>query len=133
MTPVEFSRLVNRLSYKTQTHAKFVLQYNKDMKPPALKLSIQQVVPDVNNRNDRLVRVNTTLGTHQIWSEAEVAQIDEETMLGRIYDMLLSMEEHEIREWFRIDGKCVVDPHPENRAQAFIDQLKDYVTGRWKK
>lgn len=30
-----------------------------------------------------------------------------------IYPFILRAEEHEMREWFKLDGKHVVDPHPE--------------------
>lgn len=30
-----------------------------------------------------------------------------------IYPFILKAEEHELREWFKVDGKHFIDPHPE--------------------
>lgn len=45
----------------------------------------------------------------------ELTDWNEELVKVKVYKLVLSIEEHEINEWLRFDGKHVNDPHPELR------------------
>lgn len=38
---------------------------------------------------------------------------DQDYALSLIKKLIQKMEEHEMKEWLRLDGECVDDPHPE--------------------
>lgn len=44
-------------------------------------------------------------------------EIDDKQLITMIADVVRRFEEHEFREWFKIDGFQVFDPHPELRSK----------------
>lgn len=36
-----------------------------------------------------------------------------ELFMYKVHNLFLSAEEHEVKEWLRLDGKYIEDPHPE--------------------
>jgi hypothetical protein len=42
---------------------------------------------------------------------------DEALLAEEVFDLAVALAEHEVREWFRFDGKHIHDPHPPQMAQ----------------
>jgi hypothetical protein len=51
----------------------------------------------------------------------------EEALVGLLFHYLREMELHELKEWLKLDGKWVDDPHPELRAMALHVKKKKAV------
>lgn len=43
----------------------------------------------------------------------EILALDTKQLVLRIFEILRDMEIHEAQEWFKLDGTCLVEPHPE--------------------
>lgn len=56
-------------------------------------------------------------------SSVTTSWIDEESAISLIHDMLYKIEIHEMYEWFCIDNKHVIDPHPKNSEMVTRKQL----------
>lgn len=60
-----------------------------------------------------------------VWREVpfqvqDIAILDELLIVSQIWEMVILIEAHEIKEFFRVDGLCVQEPHPESpRELAF--------------
>lgn len=116
MTYQELKALIASLTYKPGS--KFTIQ--NEFEGPVLRIELS--VWNSHNPDD----------TTMLMSQLAFKQVDldqgPELILGRIYDKLLSMEEHEIREFYRKDGTAVVDPHPESAfaLRPHPDKLVDW-------
>ena len=42
----------------------------------------------------------------------------DEVILQQVHMMVRKLEEHETNEWFKVDGKCYKEPHPEVKKEA---------------
>jgi len=51
-------------------------------------------------------------------------EISDESLIQRIEHIIQKFEEHEFREWFKVDGVCVYDPHPEEKQPTY--QLQEF-------
>lgn len=47
------------------------------------------------------------------WEPAQEEMRDERLFYEALYQELINLEIHEIQEWFKIDERNYVDPHPE--------------------
>lgn len=61
-------------------------------------------------------RINTRF--MHVLSYSEIQALDDKTLLYLLLDFLIDMEKHEAQEWFKVDGECFVDPHPERSRAA---------------
>jgi len=68
-------------------------------------------VQDVKTLTDTTVRGSFKL------ERGELEQMDEMMFLERLRKEILRSEEHEIDEWFLVDGNCYKEPHPEMRRK----------------
>lgn len=110
-----FSKLIERTTYKPYTRL-FFRQYNEglingkslfgDRVPPIARLTLKIWTQD--SRNPRLepkLLEFTSVVTPMI------EEYDDEYRKIYLRHFLESYEEHEIDEWFQVDGKLVNDPH----------------------
>lgn len=56
---------------------------------------------------------NPTIELELSTSQSIRWNIRQDELKKEIYRLIMSMEEHELLEWFRIDGKFFKDPHPK--------------------
>ena len=63
--------------------------------------------------------------------------LSEEIIVAQIWEMVILIEAHEIKEFFRVDGLCLQEPHPESpRELAYNgtfdrwDFIDDLMRGR---
>ncbi len=67
-----------------------------------------------------------------VWREVpfmipDIRDLSEELIVGRIWEMVILIEAHEIKEFFRVGGLCVQEPHPEAPRELAYDGMLD----RW--
>lgn len=67
-----------------------------------------------------------------VWREIpfqthDVAVLDELLIVSQIWEMVILIEAHEVKEFFRVDGLCVQEPHPESPRELAFDGALD----RW--
>lgn len=57
--------------------------------------------------NDTKVRVNRRIRDIDVMTDAQ--------LVARIFEEIMWLEAHEVQEFYRLDGKPILDPHPELR------------------
>lgn len=67
-----------------------------------------------------------------VWREIpfqipDIALLDEMLIVAQIWELVILIEAHEIKEFFRVDGLCVQEPHPESPRELAFDGALD----RW--
>lgn len=97
--------LEKRLTYKSG----YGISVHKNPYKASILVSIFMTEPDSNNPKREPGPVGSTYEI--IFSDFR--SMSEEEFLNRVYSQLFKMEEHSVKEWFRVDGKCFKDPHPE--------------------
>ena len=66
----------------------------------------------------------TSISTRRPLSLDERGDHPEAWILSRVMAAIRELELHEVCEWFKCDGVCVEDPHPELRKEA---EAADFV------
>jgi hypothetical protein len=64
----------------------------------------------------KTLTATTVRGSFKL-ERGELEQMDEMMFLERLRKEILRSEEHEIDEWFLVDGNCYKEPHPEMRRK----------------
>lgn len=110
----EIESFVARISYKPD----FYIEVGTDLDDPELfMVRARAILPDVHpNGTPGLSRLID--GRHVVFvyshGRHRFDQCPDETMLRMLVEVQLhEVEKHEFDEWFRVDGKTIVDPHPE--------------------
>ncbi len=78
------------------------------------------------NANDPDQTTDVRMGN--VLSVFELARMSEKEALRIIERFLHNMETHELREFFKVDGICVTDPHPELKHQDRLRESLDNVS-----
>lgn len=55
----------------------------------------------------------------------ELRELSDEMIVGKIWEQVIAIEAHEIQEFFRYDGLCVQEPHPEAPRELAFDGALD--------
>ena len=92
-------RMIERLTYKPGWTFAASL-YNQDI------LHVECRMPDVPCTKER-----GKTYTLQFTKDLNLASLTDAGLLVMIYEMLDWAERHECKEWFKLDGVRVVDPH----------------------
>lgn len=77
---------------------------------PEVRVTVTALVENAYAAPGELPRVSK-LRQDEVWTLDEVEQMDEGEAIERIWHFLRSADEHEAREWFRVRGVRVLDPH----------------------
>ncbi len=76
-----------------------------------ITLVVDYTTNDINNPTAPI-----TVGTARLFDEMQLENMkDEDIVVHCIGGTIRDLEDHEFREHFRIDGHCVLDPHPEGK------------------
>ena len=104
MTPAEARAILARITYKPGRSFRLVGELSvvmeadlADATRPACNINLSFIKP---------------IPPHDIalWNEYDLLQ--------HVKRLCAYAEEHEIKEWLKIDGKCIDDPHPELKLAA---------------
>jgi hypothetical protein len=57
-----------------------------------------------------------------IYTEDDLERMNDKDILGYVIGGLIrGAELHEMDEWFKFDGQCIADPHPEIKNEVLSD------------
>lgn len=105
MTPEQFCALVNRLTYKPTMRIVASVGHDGDV-----LVHGENSVQDTEDRT-AATRLIVTFGT--LYDRRQVGRFSQPSALRAIVAFVKECEEHEIKEWLRLDGRPVLEPHPE--------------------
>lgn len=108
---IRLKSLLARITYKNgwdvfvyPAYSDWGLMHEDD----AMVLSVQHREPNIERPKDVVVLVmNEPLSSRQVdrMSDAEI--------IAFVFHCVTKAEIHEMEEWFKVDGVCFRDPHPE--------------------
>ena len=111
--------LMNRLSYKPASSFRCRagwtfdgVNYFEDTGPYVLLL-VNVPVLNVQPPHEAIV-----ITSCKAWFVLDIERLDDQFILGELFDVIVQAERHEVAEWFKFDGKNVVDPHPELQPRS---------------
>lgn len=100
--------ILDRITYKKNVKLFISRHHSSD----AIFFKIAAQVPDSENQ-ENFIEVYTV----HLWEEKYLSQLSLEELKLRIisdaYYLIRKYEEHEVNEFFNIDGKHYKDPHPK--------------------
>lgn len=99
-------RLLKSLTYKPD--CEFTYDFGTGPGNEMLCLQLRRWGPDSERRGEM---VPVVCGRR--WPLFELEQMPETVVLARLVSMFRDFELHEMREWLRVGGKVVEEPHPE--------------------
>jgi hypothetical protein len=104
--------IVARLTYKESWQFVIHSCYNGYGAPTSgLVFGIVHYEPNVMEPSKRVpVTISEGVGRSKIDTMTDLEIVE------WVRDMIVKAEMHEVNEWFRFDGRCVHDPHPERHA-----------------
>lgn len=102
MTPVELHQLCKRITYKPSFRME--VEQNRDVVYVRLSMRVMDAL-----NFDKTIDLTfaQALTTHQL------EEMPEGVILGILKNWIKEMEIHECREFLRLDGHHMEDPHPE--------------------
>jgi|SRR5260221_431001 len=103
MTIGEAQEILDRITYKPGWKIQMT-----NFGIPRLSIEYATVDSDAPNRSTRVV---FEIGIELIY-------LDEKGFVFFVRFAIEQTEEHETREWLRIDGHCLTDPHPPKAISA---------------
>lgn len=100
----ELEEEIAKYSYKPGSEFKLITpdEYFKDI-VIALVMSVQ----DVNTLNSIQIKNSRRISIEELY------QMDSFRVLDILRDLVVDLEQHERHEWFRYQGICVTNPHPQ--------------------
>jgi hypothetical protein len=102
-----FQGYLTRFRYKPN----FQINLDFDNYWDEIRITLSMDVRDVYD-HDKTTRVYQRYAIHEAASER--------TFFEYLYNAIRKFEEHEIKEWFWVDGKHFVDPHPAEPAKPVL-------------
>lgn len=111
----EISHLLTRCSYKPGSTFSAEPAFDRkswDQMSSSVMVHISLRVKNIKNSLDTFVRGSFKLEV------GELEIMTEEEFLERLRAEIVRSEEHEIDEWFLVDGNCYQEPHPEMRGKT---------------
>lgn len=100
----EFFRLIHRITYKPGFQ---ITAWHSELQP-GINVRFSYLVDDVENPE-----VKTPLRMNNLISYKLLESFTEEDAIEHMDMLLARIEQHERNEWFKVDGVCVTEPHPE--------------------
>lgn len=113
-------KIVSRLSYKPNWT--FAIQDTPDLGYGTVALMIASEVIEIES--GRLDKLRGSVVLNPITEDTE------EMIVLSIAHKIQSMEIHEFREWLKVDGKRVQEPHPKDESMAGDSVRADQVPSR---
>lgn len=107
MRPERVAELLSKLKYKPGW------SFEMRALPGELHVRVEAKVPDSDGSRDLI-----TLYAGNTLSLARVDLFDEFKLWTLVEALIRQIEDHEIREWLRIDGEPVIDPHPKYESHS---------------
>jgi hypothetical protein len=108
-------KLIERVTYKPDYSLVVASEFPVSgvQFPVLIQFNIFHPEPDVNHPSaTAMISYGARL------DEDHLEQMSDAQILEWIYHQLVKREIHEVREWFRMDGVPVRDPHPELKKKA---------------
>jgi hypothetical protein len=99
--------LLERITYKPGWRFEVSSSYGSTGSPDAISLYAYHRQPDANRSGEMVQLVCPTS-----WTEDELSDLTDAQLVDRIRRLIIEAEMHEVEEWLKFDGICVVDPHP---------------------
>lgn len=79
-----------------------------------LYINISWRMPDINHPGKDI-----TLNWNESLCASDIEHMEEKDVIEYfIWKAIFKAEEHEMHEWYKVDGFCVFDPHPELAARG---------------
>lgn len=86
----------------------------RKLDPSCIELTVTADVEDAYHEH-ALGRPPIRLRAEGIWTLEEVAEMNETTAIKCLWQFIREADEHEAREWFRVRGVRVLEPHEGTR------------------
>ena len=99
----ELQLTIDKMSYKGTSRIQAIIDRNTDY----VIISVHMPVYDVMTGN-----LSPQICSKRITCE-ELRQIHPDIVNQIVYGLWRKLELHEVDEWFKVDGKNYIDPHPE--------------------
>ena len=126
----DIERLLSRVTYKPGSRISVIEPILHSIsREPDLVVRVEQPVKNVNPPYNW-----TSVAKTFFIKKHDLRKMGEKDLYERLYKEILDMEEHELREFFKVDGQHFIDPHPENRMMKEMERWQrealDHVSGR---
>lgn len=114
MTLDELKHLISKVTYKPKCRLTlepmlaYMLQDNS-VATGGMQMLVAHVWVEDVERSGRFNYITQT----SVFHLNELPEWTVELFLYKVHNLFLSAEEHEVKEWLKLDGKYIEDPHPE--------------------
>jgi hypothetical protein len=105
MTEYEVRELLKRFTYKPGWKFEPTTYFSTN--PGEMTMAIRYEAEDAFNPGRQII-----VGTRKRF----VAPVNEQMFWANMLSMIESVERHEAREWFKVDGQMPFNPHKEQRV-----------------
>lgn len=123
MTILEAIEIVDKITYKPKS----MLQASWHLHIGYLEIRILQMMRSLEYPYEEFTPIHLVCHIDELM----LANFrDERDLIVFVRDQIRSMEEHEMNEWLKFEGKNVVDPHPEIKTAVVksVDLKNKVVT-----
>ncbi len=107
MTRAEFFDLVGTITYKPDIFIKFDLDLM--MGPGIARVSLSRRAEDATHPDRPIIEI-CSMGA------IDFGRADREAVLRHVFSFVSEFEMHELKEWFKVDGRCFENPHPDRSS-----------------
>lgn len=104
MSTEEFAALARRLTYKPEVQ---IQVSSEDQR--MVRVGLVREATDAEGK----VKGTIAVVSGKVYAEIDISHWDEALALRNLIEQVRKFEEHEMREWLRIDGKVLIEPHPD--------------------
>lgn len=122
MTYQELYETVKRCTYKRNSFISILPRAELDVYEAEIKLS--QQLPNAKFPVEHPV----TIGLVKKITRKDLAKMTELDFMKLLRGWWSEFEQHEVDEWLQLDGRTVVDPHPQKRIVA-----RQYPVSAWRR
>lgn len=120
MTFEQLQRYLTRVTYKQCTKIDAWAQFSiENPRPAPFVLRVAAMRPDEGNQSQTI-----QVEIRDDFDERTLAELSEGDVLERVRLLIEKLEAHEQREFFKLDGKHVVEPHPGQRLTLNTNNSK---------
>lgn len=109
MTFKKAQNILQKMSYKPECRS---LPYWVTIHDYSPFVIIRVRLPRPDSGNPFSAAIQPLIGTSQVFWKIFEGWTEQEFLLD-LYKLVVHTETHEVSEWLRVEGKPVVDPHPE--------------------
>lgn len=109
--------IVEKITYKPNMKLRIekalVFEGRRTFVEPQIRLVLIHETKDVN------LPGTTKISLDKIFCPSDF-EFEEDLLVFIFQEIILNMERHEAKEWFRINNKPVFDPHPELKEVNYV-------------